>query len=151
MDVRQILTDSRARETPCLRCGLSLRWATTGQGSGPLRAWLFLLVVEITFGGCAFVSWYWRRPITGRADRRLRKLCGYLLFLPVLPFLKAAPFLGLWMFYLFSPLHFLPRVYVPLSICLFARCGWLMRHAIPHAGAAGAAWAAESKPSVATA
>ncbi|MDB5327969.1 MAG: hypothetical protein JWM57_3538 [Phycisphaerales bacterium] len=125
--------------------GLAARWVTTGHGSSPLLAWLFLLVVEITFGGCAFVSWYWLRPIARRAGKSsLAKLCGYLLFLPVLPFLKAAPFLGLWMFYLVSPLlYFLPLIYIPLSIYLFARCGRLLTQAIPHAEAT---WAAESKP-----
>ena len=125
--------------------GLAARWVVTGHGSSPLLAWLFLLVVEITFGACAFVSWYWLRPIARRAGKSsLAKLCGYLLFLPVLPFLKAAPFLGLWMFYLVSPLlYFLPLAYIPLSIYLFARCGWLLQQAIPHAEAT---WAAETKP-----
>jgi hypothetical protein len=111
---------------------------------GATSGWLLLLLVEIVFAGCAFCSWWWVRPIARRAGRSsLAKLCGYLLFLPVLPFLKAAPFFGLWIFYLVSPLlHFLPLVYIPLSIYLFARCAWLLKQAAPHAEAE---WAAETK------
>ncbi|MGN6625894.1 MAG: hypothetical protein ACTHLN_04680, partial [Tepidisphaeraceae bacterium] len=51
--------------------------------------------------------------------------------------------LGLWMFYLVSPLlNLLPIVYIPISIYLFARCAWLLRQAVPHAEAA---WAAETQ------
>ena len=56
-----------------------------------------MLLVEIVFAGCAFCCWFWLRPIARRAGRSgLARLCGYLLFLPVLPFLKAAPFLGIY-------------------------------------------------------
>ena len=103
-----------------------------------------MLLVEIVFAGCAFCCWLWLRPIARRAGKSsLAKLCGYLLFLPVVPFLKAAPFLGLYAISLLWPLlHFLPLIYIPLSVYIFARCAWLLSRAAPHAEAA---WAAETK------
>lgn len=124
---------------------LAVRTATSRHEMDPMLAWVLLFVVEIVFAGCAFVSWFWLRPIARRAGKSsLAKLCGYLLFLPILPFLKAAPFLGLWMFSLFAGplLHLLPLVYIPLSVYLFARGAVLLNRAIPHAEAA---WAAETK------
>ncbi|MGC4032987.1 MAG: hypothetical protein QM754_14870 [Tepidisphaeraceae bacterium] len=108
-----------------------------------IESWLLLLLIEVTFAVGAFVSWFWVRSVLRRAGRSgLAKLCGYLLFLPVIPFLKAAPFIGLWMFYVISPLlHFLPLAYLPLSIYLYSRSAWLLRSAIPHAEEA---WQRES-------
>lgn len=124
--------------------GIAVRDQAHPGAMGPLTMWVFGWVIELVFAGCAAASWFWLRPIARRAGKSsLAKLCGYLLFLPVIPFLKAAPFLGLWVFYLVSPLlNLLPIVYIPVSIYLFARCAWLLRQAVPHAEAA---WAAETQ------
>jgi hypothetical protein len=124
---------------------LAARTLDSGTAPNPAAAWGLMLLVEIVFAGCAFCCWLWLRPIARRGGRSsLARLCGYLLFLPVLPFLKAAPFIGLYFLYLVAPLlHFLPLIYIPLSIYLFARFALLLRHAVPHAEAA---WAAETKP-----
>jgi hypothetical protein len=124
---------------------LAARTLHSGTGPNAAAAWGLMLLVEIVFAGCAFCCWLWLRPIARRAGKSsLARLCGYLLFLPVLPFLKAAPFLGLYLFYLVAPLlHFLPVIYIPLSVYLFARFALLLRQAVPHAEAA---WAAETKP-----
>jgi hypothetical protein len=125
--------------------GLAARALVAGSAPNAAVAWALMLAVEIVFAGCAFCAWLWLRPIARRAGRSsLAKFCGYLLFLPVVPFLKAAPFFGLWIFYMLAPLaHFLPLIYIPLSIYLFARFAVILRQAVPHAEAA---WAAETKP-----
>ncbi len=70
-------------------------------------------------------------------------MCSYLLFLPVLPFLKAAPIFGLWFLYLLTPLlHFLPLIYIPLSVYLLARCGYILNRAVADAEST---WANETK------
>lgn len=121
----------------------AVREWTGGRAINEAISWLELLMVEVTFAACAAASWFWLRPVARRGGKSsMAKLCGYLLFLPVLPFLKAAPFLGLWMFYLVSPLlYLLPLAYIPLSIFLFARIAVLMQQAAPHAEQA---WASES-------
>jgi len=104
-----------------------------------------MLLTELTFAGCAFVTWLWLRRIAVRAGQPfLSKLCGYLLFLPVLPFIKAAPFLGIWFLYMLAPLaYILPILYIPLSVYLFIRFALLLSRAAPEAEKS---WASETKP-----
>ena len=110
-----------------------------------LNTTVLMLLTELTFAGCACVAWLWLRRIASRAGHPfLAKLCGYLLFLPVLPFLKAAPIFGIWFLYILSPLaYILPILYIPLSIYLFIRFALLMSRAAPEAEKS---WASETKP-----
>jgi hypothetical protein len=107
-------------------------------------SWPVKIGCEVVFTGCALLTWLWLRRIARRAGRSgLAKLCGYLLFLPALTLLKAAPFIGLWFLYLLSPLvSLLPLVYIPLSIYLFIRFALLMQAAAP---IAEAEWKSESR------
>ena len=110
-----------------------------------MNSTLLMLLTELTFAGCAFVTWLWLRRIAVRAGQPfLSKLCGYLLFLPILPFIKAAPFLGIWFLYMLAPLaYILPILYIPLSIYLFIRFALLLSRAAPEAEKS---WASETKP-----
>jgi hypothetical protein len=120
---------------------LASGWRVNGPGSS-----LLLFVAEIAFAACACCAWLWLRRIAQRAGKPfLSKLCGYLLFLPVLPFLKAAPFLGLYFlaFLIVPLLYVLPVLYIPLSVYLFIRFALLMRKAAPEAEKS---WASETKP-----
>jgi uncharacterized membrane protein len=111
-------------------------------------AWILLVVVELTFAAVACAGWIYLRPIARRGSRSgLAKLCGYLLFLPLLTVAKAAPFIGFWFLYLLMPLAtLLPLAYLPLSTVLFVKFARMLSSAAPHAQAA---WDAESKPATA--
>ncbi len=117
----------------------------TGWPVHSMNSTVLMLLAELAFAGCAFVAWLWLRRIASRAGQPfLSKLCGYLLFLPVLPFIKAAPFFGIWFLYLLSPLAYIvPILYIPLSIYLFIRFALLLSRAAPEAEKS---WASESKP-----
>jgi hypothetical protein len=119
---------------------LASGWPLHGPG-----ATLLLFLTEIAFAACACCAWLWLRRIAQRAGKPfLAKLCGYLLFLPVLPFLKAAPFIGIYFLYLLSPLaYILPVLYIPLSVYLFIRFAMLLSKAAPDAEKH---WASETKP-----
>lgn len=110
-----------------------------------LNSTLTMWLAEAAFVGCAFCAWLWLKRIAQRAGHPfLSKLCGYLLFLPVLPFIKAAPFIGVYFLYLLSPLvYILPLLYVPLSVYLFIRFALLLSRAAPEAEKS---WASETKP-----
>lgn len=108
-----------------------------------ISSWLPLLVIEGAFVLCACCCWFYLKRIAQRGGRSgLSRICGYLLFLPVIPLLKGAPLLGLWFLYLLSPLlYLLPLVYIPLSIYLIVRCAILLKKAAPEAEQT---WASES-------
>jgi hypothetical protein len=120
---------------------LTSGWRLYGPGSS-----LLLFIAELAFAACACCAWLWLRRIAQRAGKPfLSKLCGYLLFLPVLPFLKAAPFLGLYFltFLIVPLLYVLPVLYIPLSVYLLIRFALLMSRAAPEAEKS---WASETKP-----
>jgi hypothetical protein len=110
-----------------------------------LDSTLLLFATEAAFAASAFCAWLWLRRVAQRAGKSfLSKLCGYLLFLPLLPFVKAAPFFGIWFLYLLSPLvYLLPLAYIPLSVYLFVRFALLLQRAAPDAESH---WAKESRP-----
>lgn len=111
-----------------------------------LSSWLVLIACEVVFAGSACCAWLILRRVARRAGKGpLAKLCGYLLFLPVLAFAKAAPFVGLFFLAVFgSLLNLLPIVYLPLSVYLFVRFALLLQRAIPEAERA---WASETRVS----
>lgn len=104
-----------------------------------------LILCELTFAGSACCAWVILRRVARRAGKgSLAKLCGWLLFLPALAFVKAVPFIGLWIFMLARPLvDLLPLAYLPLAVYLFVRFALLLHRAIPDAERA---WASETKP-----
>ena len=110
-----------------------------------VSSWTILVVCELTFAGAACSAWLILRRVARRAGKgSLAKLCGYLLFLPALAFVKAAPFIGFWILMLARPLiDLLPLAYLPLAIYLFVRFALLLRRAIPDAEHA---WASETRP-----
>jgi hypothetical protein len=124
---------------------LGLTHLTQGWPAHTAFAWILLIVVELTFAAVTCAGWLYLRPIARRGSRSgLAKLCGYLLFLPLLTFAKAAPFIGFWFLYLLMPLAtLLPLVYLPLSTVLFVKFARMLSAAAPHAQAA---WDAESAP-----
>jgi hypothetical protein len=126
--------------------GLGLVHVAQGWPAHTMFAWGVLILIELTFGAVALAEWFYLRPIARRGGRSgLAKLCGYLLFLPLLTFAKAAPFIGLWFLYLLMPLAtLLPLAYLPLSTVLFVKFARMLSAAAPHAQAA---WDAETKPS----
>lgn len=128
-----------------LTLSLGLTHLTNGWPAHTMQSYFLLLAVEITFGAVACVGWLYLTPIARRGGRSgLAKLCGYLLFLPLLTFAKAAPFIGLWFLYLLLPLAtLLPLAYLPLSTVLFVKFARMLGRAAPHAQAA---WDAESRP-----
>jgi hypothetical protein len=107
-------------------------------------AWVLIVLTELIFVACAVCTWWWLRQIAHRARRSgLWRMCGYLLFLPLIPLLKVAPFFGLWFLFLASPLlYVLPIVYLPLATVLLARFARLMQST---AKDAEQNWAAETR------
>lgn len=106
-------------------------------------SWIVLVVCELTFAGSGCCAWLLLRRVARRAGKgSLAKLCGWLLFLPALAFVKAAPFIGFWVLMLARPLiDLLPLAYLPLAIYLFIRFALLTQRAIPDAERA---WASET-------
>jgi hypothetical protein len=68
-------------------------------------------------------------------NSRLARICAILMFLPVIPLLKAFPFIGA--FLIFQIFHwvieFIPVLYLPVSAILFIRFAILFRRAAAHA------------------
>ncbi|MFT3785453.1 MAG: hypothetical protein QM770_04725 [Tepidisphaeraceae bacterium] len=72
-----------------LLCGVGAIGLPYGLRGGPVSSGITLLS-EVLFLLSAVVIWLWLRPIATRGRHSaLSRLCGYLLFLPVVPFLKA--------------------------------------------------------------
>lgn len=102
------------------------------------------LLSEFAFAASAICLWLYLRPLATRGHRAgLRRVTSWLLFLPLIGFAKAAPFLGLWFLYLLLPFaHLLPLVYVPVSVVLLILFAIMFRRAAPEAEQT---WAAETR------
>jgi hypothetical protein len=105
-------------------------WEVRGMGS----TWA-LYGVEALFAVCVLATWAYLKPLAVRSGRGwLRRVMGWMMFLPVLTFAKALPFVGLWFLYLLTPLvQFVPLVYVPLSVWVMYALGRAMWESVPHA------------------
>jgi hypothetical protein len=130
-----------------LGCGLAVLGGLLIVQHAPLSppiGWLLMMTSEVVFAASASCAWFCLRRVARRGRKSgLARLCGYLLFLPVFPFLKAAPFIGLYFLWLLVPFaEFLPVIYIPVSIYLFIRFALLMQAAAPEAEKS---WASETK------
>jgi hypothetical protein len=123
---------------------LALPRLRTGWPVHTVSSTVILILCELTFAGSACCAWLILRRVARRAGKgSLAKLCGWLLFLPALAFVKAAPFIGFWVFMLARPLiDLLPLAYLPLAVYLFVRFALLLHRAIPDAERA---WGSETR------
>lgn len=109
--------------------GLTGAGVRTNEGLAYLCEGVFIL--------CGLITWVVIRHLATRGGHSgISRLCGYLLFLPLLAFLKATPFLGFYALYWLTPLlSLVPLAYIPLSIYLLAHTAWFTSRAIPQARA----------------
>lgn len=116
---------------------------------GGLNPWepangLWQFGIELIYVASAICMLGWFRRMTYRAGKSaLSRLCGYLLFLPVIPLFKFAPFVGLWALHMAAGFaDFVPFAYLPASLVLCVWCARILSAAVPQARAH---WAAETR------
>jgi hypothetical protein len=103
---------------------------------------LFFATNFVVLASAIVTLGYLRRLAKRIPNSTLARICAWLMFVPVIPFLKVVPFFGLYLILsLFPFLEFLPLIYLPVSAVLFVWFALAFRKA---ATSAEVSWASET-------